>query len=284
MSLNSLVASRVERLTLVGLSYSPWTLRARWVLDYHGIPYHYHEHLLLFEMPFLRLQTGRFRGPLGVPVLIGRQSNGNSSGGPGVARRFVVEDSFAIALWAEAQLPSSAPFLIPALLRSQIEEDRDQLESVLDSGRALTLLRTAADRDIALGSLPAFIPELLRPVSIPLVKTVVRYLDSEFGSFQRTEQEHRQRMRDGLRLFWGRLQKNRGRLYPHASAGESGLTFSDLALALALQFVSPAADQWIPLTRGMRKGWADDELAIEFRELLSWRDQLFTRSFPLRRV
>jgi glutathione S-transferase len=284
MTLVSQSSRAVEQLTLVGLGYSPWTLRARWALDHHHIPYHYHEHILLFEMPLLRLQTGRFRGSLGVPLLIGKYSPNGLNKDDRMSRKLVIEDSFAIALWAEAQAQNTASSLIPTSLRAQIEQDLGKLELVLDSGRALTLLRTAADRDVALGSLPTFIPQFLRPYSIPLVKGVVRYLDSEFGSFQLTEQQHRQRVREGLRFFWERLQKNHGRLYSQRSDSDLGLTFSDLALALALQFVSPAAEQWIPLTQGMRKGWTDGLLAREFHELLIWRDELFRVSFPLRRM
>src|SRR5687768_11246992 len=55
---------------LIGLSYSPWTEKARWSLDHHGLEYHYREHTILLGSPRLRLQSRRFTGRVTVPALL----------------------------------------------------------------------------------------------------------------------------------------------------------------------------------------------------------------------
>ena len=69
---------------LYGIAYSPWTMKARWALDHHKIPYRYREHLILFGMPELRWRLKKPFGDITVPLLV--NGGGNS-----------VMDSFEIA-------------------------------------------------------------------------------------------------------------------------------------------------------------------------------------------
>ena len=43
--------------TLYGLSLSPWTERARWALDHHGVAYDYHEHVPMLGEVLLRMKA-----------------------------------------------------------------------------------------------------------------------------------------------------------------------------------------------------------------------------------
>ena len=60
----------MAKLTLIGLAYSPWTQRARWALDHHGIGYAFKHYLPTAGEPMLRLRTGNFFGRVSVPVLL----------------------------------------------------------------------------------------------------------------------------------------------------------------------------------------------------------------------
>jgi glutathione S-transferase len=42
---------------LVALHYSPWSEKARWALDHHGVAYRYEEYKILLGEPKLRLAT-----------------------------------------------------------------------------------------------------------------------------------------------------------------------------------------------------------------------------------
>src|SRR5687768_3084143 len=65
--------------TLVGLSYSPWSEKARWALDHHHIPFTYEEYVPMLGEPALRLRLRKAFGKVSVPVLIdGKESYGDS--------------------------------------------------------------------------------------------------------------------------------------------------------------------------------------------------------------
>ena len=67
----------------VALSYSPWSEKARWPLEHHGIEFREHQYVPLLGAPRLRLRLRRLRGRVTVPVLFTRDR--------------VLADSFAIA-------------------------------------------------------------------------------------------------------------------------------------------------------------------------------------------
>lgn len=60
----------VPMATLIGLSYSPWTRKARWALDHHGLSYTFVEHLPMLGEPLLRWKLRRWRAPVTVPAFI----------------------------------------------------------------------------------------------------------------------------------------------------------------------------------------------------------------------
>ncbi|MCZ7687620.1 MAG: glutathione S-transferase domain-containing protein [Sandaracinaceae bacterium] len=74
---------------LIGLAYSPWSIKAKWALDHHAIPYRYTHHLPMLGEPLLRLRTGRLEGRVSVPLLV-------TDAGP-------IEGSFEIARFAERE-------------------------------------------------------------------------------------------------------------------------------------------------------------------------------------
>ena len=58
--------------TLFGIHYSPWSLRARWALDHHGVDYRYREHTPLLGEWGLRFRSRKRvgSGPVTVPLLV----------------------------------------------------------------------------------------------------------------------------------------------------------------------------------------------------------------------
>ena len=75
--------------TLIWLPYSPWSIKARWALEHHGIP---HSPLLYVPMvgePLLRLRTGKLFEKATVPTLLGEG--------------FTLTDSWDIAQLAEKE-------------------------------------------------------------------------------------------------------------------------------------------------------------------------------------
>src|SRR5687767_10818137 len=59
-----------EPATLVSLRYSPWSERARWVLDHHRVPYRVLQHDPFLHELRLRHLAGWPRGRVTVPLLL----------------------------------------------------------------------------------------------------------------------------------------------------------------------------------------------------------------------
>jgi glutathione S-transferase len=76
-------------LELIALSYSPWSLKARWALDHQGVNYKYSEYMPMFGEPALKLRTKSWGSRVTIPILIG----------DGV----LLKDSFEIARFAHSK-------------------------------------------------------------------------------------------------------------------------------------------------------------------------------------
>src|SRR5688572_7159844 len=84
---------------LLGLSFSPWSEKARWALDVRRVRYRFRHYQPLIGELELRVRTRRLRGVVTVPLLI-------DDGGR------VYDDSAAIARFADTQ--GEGPALFPA--------------------------------------------------------------------------------------------------------------------------------------------------------------------------
>lgn len=55
--------------------------------------------------------------------------------------------------------------------------------------------------------------------------------------------------------------------------------YADIAMACALQCLSPVAQDVIKMPHALRKRFADDKLAPEYGDLLEWRDGIFKEHY-----
>src|SRR5215468_11323456 len=117
---------------LLGLSYSPWTEKARWALDARRVPYTFRHYQPLLGEPALRLKTRRLAGRVTVPVLT--TSDGR-----------VLADSADIARWAGER--GEGPLLFPAEHEATVARFVSLSERALAAGRALSLARMLADHE-----------------------------------------------------------------------------------------------------------------------------------------
>ena len=60
----------------------------------------------------------------------------------------------------------------------------------------------------------------------------------------------------------------------------SQFSYADIALATALQFVSPVGHSYIELPKGMERCWKEGELVEEFPEIFRWRAEIFRKHWP----
>lgn len=229
---------------LVGLGYSPWTVRARWALKHHGIAHRYSEYLPIFGEPALRLATRRFRGKLTVPVLIDG--------------RTVVGDSFDIARHADRL--GSAPSLFP-----DVDEARhwnDVAEQIAAAGRTRTTTLVSGDRDAKRDSLPGGLRWAL-----PVADIGVRYLVKKYSLDATALGEAEAQMEAALTTISAALDGD------HLVGDQ--LSYADLAVATAFQFVDPVDPKYIFLGEHSSPCWRTPHLAERFQPLMAWRDRLF---------
>ena len=128
---------------LIGESFSPWTKKARWALEYCDIDYDYQEYTPTLSEPGLRWKLKQLTGSVSVPVLF---MNGQ-----------VFRDSWEIAKHANKVAGDG-----PLGDMEKIAPWNDLSEAALAEGRT-KVVRCILESDAALEeSIPTFVPKLVR--------------------------------------------------------------------------------------------------------------------------
>jgi glutathione S-transferase len=236
-----------------GESFAPWCEKARWALDHHQIRYRFIEHVPMLGELRLRVAALRPRGRVTVPLLI----DGS----------VVLMDSLAIARRAD-QLGSSAP-LFPAHRERELVLWNERSEALMAAGRALLLGRLAQDTAALREQLPAAIPGAARRLLTPLAALGVRHLKQKYVTDGSDPPTHERACREVMTAL--RSAGAGSRLY---LLGDT-LSYADITMATALQFVLPVADDYIQLGAATRRVWTHPTLHAEFEDLTLWRDELY---------
>jgi len=232
--------------TLYGLTQSPWTQRARWALDHHGIVYTYHEHVPMLGEVFLRRKARVKKAS--VPLL----AEDNDA----------VMGSFEIAKHAE-RIGRSAP-LFPQGKDADIERWNDVAERMTRVGRMWLMRNMLESREAQREALPSFIPGVLRGAFAPSSAMAIRFLAKKHGVGTNVDDEVQHTLRPALEDIKKALE---GKSYLL-----DAFTYADIAIAAALQVVRP--HEKADLAPGTRAAWTNEPLAKEFASLLDWRDTI----------
>jgi glutathione S-transferase len=236
--------------------FSPWTEKARWALDHHGVSYRYKEHLIIFGMPVLRWKMRRWRGDVTVPAY--------------VDGRVVCGDSWDIARLAEKQ-GHGAPLFPPEEL-PRIETYNWLSERALESLRILASLRLLESPEAQAEVLPPFVPGPLRRWLVGVARFAVAYIQREFGFGP----ESRAQALEQARSVWAELLREL-----RAAGGQyllgGRLTYADVAMAVAVQGLKPVSVGPMRLPPAYERCWTTPELQDEFAELIRWRDRIYER-------
>jgi glutathione S-transferase len=234
-------------------SFAPWCEKARWALDHHGVAYRWREHVPFLGELSLRLAARRWRGKVTVPLLVG----------DGLA----LMDSLAIARYAE-RVGRGAP-LFPRSHEEAVGQWNTCSEALMVAGRALLLMRMLAQPAALREQLPPAVPPWLRPRLAAVGAFGVRCLARKYGVEPGAHSQHDaachralDALRDGLRHTDTHLVEGR-------------LSFADIAMATALQFILPVADRFMPLGPATRVAWTHAALVADYPDLLAWRDRLY---------
>ncbi len=254
------VATATATPTLYVASYSPWSERARWALDHHGIAYKQVEHVVMLGEPLLRLRLGRLRGSLSIPVLVDGK------------RTFL--DSVEIARHADV-IGHGVP-LFPARLDREVDHWIRRSTDLMEAGRSLFLPRLLADPAARRENFPPQIPRALRGILDPVARMGTRFVQRKYRGLEHDPRSAEQIMR-------GVLDTVRARLATGAtSLLEAGFSFADVAMAASLQMVRPVEHPALRLGPATRAAWTHGPLAGEYADVLTWRDNLYADRRPRR--
>ncbi len=240
----------------IALPYSPWSIKARWALEHHEVPYRYVTYLPMLGEPFLRIATGQLRGRVTVPVLI-------TDEGP-------ITDSFDIARWAERN-GSGSP-LFPAEHLDDIVRWNERSERVFDAARALSVEAMSHSPAALAENVPG--PRAIATRLTAVGALGVRYIKGKYDARLELEQ-YRERIREGMKELERALD---GR--DHVL---SVPTYADVAMTIATWALRPPGRRYDKLGDASRACWSQPALASEFADLLVWRDRMLERS-PLGRT
>jgi len=251
---------------LIGMSYSPWTDRARWALDHHRIPYRYREHLVMVGMPELRFRTGQWLNKeLTVPVLCGREG--------------VWMDSWNIARHAE-ETGHGRPLFGSVDELGEIQRVSALGEEAVNAMRALVMQRIPRDKEAMSEALDPVAPRFAHGMLGWVVRLGTSYLAREFDI---DVAQGEAPFLAQARAFCLNLRHSLAASGGHYLLGAArGFSYADIVMATSLQGVKPVEHPSFPMRPATRAAWTSSSLVEEFQDLLAWRDRIYRehRTYP----
>ncbi|HVK73997.1 MAG TPA: glutathione S-transferase N-terminal domain-containing protein [Kofleriaceae bacterium] len=244
---------------LLGLTFSPWTEKARWALDARGVAYAYRQYQPLIGEPALRVKLRRWNGIVSVPVMT--LDDGR-----------VLTDSADIARWADGH--GRGPTMFPPGDDAAIAGFIDLSDRGLAAGRARSLIELREDLD----GVMEMVPRNLR--WLPGARQIAR------AGLGRTLRKYRgvRDVGEARAALAGVLDELRAAL-ARAPAGEGAktllgrFTFADVAVAQVLAYVEPPAFG-LRLGASTRRSFVDEVLRERYADLVAWRDALYEAYRP----
>jgi glutathione S-transferase len=236
---------------LVHLPQSPWSEKARWALDHHGVPYKLMLHVPMIYEPVLRIWARDLRQKITVPILF----EGSRAW----------RDSLTIAEHAE-ELGRGAP-LFPRSHVADVIGWNEVSERILRAGRARAMERMLQNTGALVEALP---PPLRKGGALlaPMAKMGAKFVMGKHVQKGVTAAEYEAAMTSGLE------QAERALDGGDYLAGNT-FTFADVAICCALGAIKPHPRLAIgPETRA---AFTEEKIAAAFPSLLAWRDRVIER-------
>lgn len=235
------------KVLLVGESFSPWTQKARWALEYCGLAHRYEEYVPLLHEPRLRWRMRQWSAGVSVPVArVGR--------------------CWLRGSWEIARHAADAAGDGRLGPMDEVERWNARSEAALAEGRSRVVRAIARDPDAQKASLPPMVPAPLRRLARPVAGFTVRHLDRKYAP----------RLVPGsLRTALVQVRRALARARGDFLVGE--FSYADIAMLVVLECVDPVARTSPPLAAVVRRHWCDPALAEEFADLLRWRTRVLSR-------
>lgn len=232
------------KLLLIGESFSPWTKKARWALEYCGLHYKYQEYTPTLSEPWLRWQMRQWSGIVSVPVLF--------------VDREVFRGSWEIARYANETAGDKRLGQFDA-----IKPWNALSEAALAQGRTNVVRRILQDNRALEESLPAFVPASLRSPLRFLARDAVSRLDKKYAHLAKPDAIHQ-----------ALIQTRKTLAQNHSDYLLGTFSYADISMAIILEVIAPIAHHEPPLGPATQECWKDQSLANEFEDLIAWRNRL----------
>ncbi len=236
---------------LVTLSVSPWSERARWALDHHGLEYEVVHHMPILGERRLRRMVGPDKPRATVPVLVSGSE--------------VLSDSWDIAVYSDREGKGSR--LIPPEHEPAIREWCAMADAAANEGRSLVVAATLASGpalDEQGPPAPKWLKRILRPAGRAATRAFARKYELRL--------EDREAHVKSVRAALDRLRAGLAVASPYLLGSFS---YADIALATLIQGVVPVSDRFVKIGPATRAAWTQPELASDYADLVGWRDALY---------
>lgn len=236
--------------TLVGESFSPFTQKARWALEYAGVEHGYQEYTPTISEPGLRWRMRQWSGVVSVPVLFAGDQ--------------IVRGSWEIARYASQYAADGrlGDF-------TQVATWNDLSERALEEGRTRVVRSVLRDPQALEEAVTAIFPAALAKPLRFVARDAAARLDRKYGHLVVPGS-----LRTALQLTRAKLQQ----------VGDDFLlgsfSYADIAMCVVLETLAPSMRTEPPLGPATKACWSDPELAREFEDLLRWRERLTARVVP----
>lgn len=235
---------------LVALNVSPWSERAKWALDHHGLAYNLVEHMPVVGERRLRRLVGPGKPRATVPVLL--------------AGLEVISESWDIALYADREGNGSK--LVPSEHEAAIRDWCALADAASNACRELVVAATLASGP-ALDDQAPFAPAWLRPALRPVGRLATRAFARKYALRLDDGEAQTSAVRAALERLRGGLAASRYLL--------GSFSYADIATAGLLQAVVPLDDRYLKIGPATRAVWTNRTLSTEFANLVAWRDRLY---------
>lgn len=246
-----------QKATLYGLSYSPWTERARWALDHHHVTYQYREHTPFLGELLLRFRarnTGRKHAT--VPLLHVDADD--------------IGDSLAIMKYAD-QVGQNTP-LFPE--DTGVEEWYILIEPALQALRRRVTRQYLASRDALREVAAQTVPRWMVGLATPIAAMGTKHIANKYQFDIEQDESH---IPETVSLAFDKISE----IIPTQRYLVGTFSAADILAATLLNAIQPVERPHLKLGPASRDCWTVPQLVDAHPDLLQWRDQLYqTHRFP----
>lgn len=241
----------------LALPVSPWSYRARWVLEHHGHTYTEKEYQPIVSELFLRVRLGFPRGKITAPILF-----------PAEKDQKPLCDSALIARYADERR-TRGESLFPQDKDAELQELAEAAERCMEYERHRAVQEMVDGKRAP----PSSAPEGRRPMG-KISETMMRMMMKFW--FMRKYNIDGGGL-EGARKAWQKIQEKVKEVGPDGYLVGGKFSYADILVVTASALVKPVDSKYYP-KQVTEDG--DELLKKELEDVLLWRDRIYEKHFP----